>query len=568
MRKIHEKSKGRIRLAPFAAPLLKVFFLVLPFGLTTAESKTSWTIHKTRSQAYLKAKVIRKKKSRTTRTSAKAAAKGLFKKLNPEDSIDEWDLLEHPKINVLKINFNMEDLDDPEFIVARIDCDPSAGYSALDISSGFIPRAVAGFSQRQEKARGILLVQGGGDEKTEQSVARALAWLAAHQERDGRWDSVKYGGKDADVSITGLALLAFLGAGHSEDNGKYYLQVRRAVRWLKEIQNMDGKFHIEKSTHGVGYHHAIAGMAMAEAAAMSGRRATLWSARRALSYSTDIHQGHKNGKKIGWRYQANSAKSDLSVSGWFMEQLIIAQRAGLQINPDALEGAHRFLDSVEAPVDQPIVSERHRYGYSSIDNIGIRRTAVGCLSRMGFGTKKEELRKALAWMVRNGGTPTFGTKGGSVDLYYWYYATQCVFQVGGPLWQRWNRQMKRALLPHQRRGHDEDGSWDPVGAYAQYWGRVGQTALATLCLEVYYRYPRSHFGVLNLQRPLMKMDRARINILIDNLDDDDYAIRESATLELIKMGSRAYHPLQERLKTTTTLETKLRLRRVLQKIEY
>lgn len=33
-----------------------------------------------------------------------------------------------------------------------------------------------------------------------------------------------------------------------------------------------------------------------------------------------------------------------------------------------------------------------------------------------------------------------------------------------------------------------DGSWDPVGDYSTEWGRVGQTALSCLCLEVYYRY--------------------------------------------------------------------------------
>ena len=35
---------------------------------------------------------------------------------------------------------------------------------------------------------------------------------------------------------------------------------------------------------------------------------------------------------------------------------------------------------------------------------------------------------------------------------------------------------------------DDAGSWNPVGQYSAEWGRVGQTALGCLCLEVYYRY--------------------------------------------------------------------------------
>jgi hypothetical protein len=44
------------------------------------------------------------------------------------------------------------------------------------------------------------------------------------------------------------------------------------------------------------------------------------------------------------------------------------------------------------------------------------------------------------------------------------------------------------LLEHQRRGADDDGSWDPVGVWCGKGGRVYSTAMGALCLEVYYRY--------------------------------------------------------------------------------
>ena len=105
-----------------------------------------------------------------------------------------------------------------------------------------------------------------------------------------------------------------------------------------------------------------------------------------------------------------------------------------------------------------------------------------------MGWKREDLQGGVEWFVNQGGVPAWGANGGQVDLYYWYYGTLCVFQQGGDVWKRWNKAMKKALVDNQRQGGDEDGSWDPVGAYSQYWGRVGQTALGCLCLEVYYRY--------------------------------------------------------------------------------
>ncbi|MHC4831660.1 MAG: hypothetical protein ACYTFT_15105, partial [Planctomycetota bacterium] len=60
----------------------------------------------------------------------------------------------------------------------------------------------------------------GGSEETEAAVARGLAYLASKQKRNGYWGSAddrheKY--EHVAVGKTGLALLAFLGAAHTQD---------------------------------------------------------------------------------------------------------------------------------------------------------------------------------------------------------------------------------------------------------------------------------------------------------------------------------------------------------------
>ena len=52
-------------------------------------------------------------------------------------------------------------------------------------------------------------------------------------------------------------------------------------------------------------------------------------------------------------------------------------------------------------------------------------------------------------------------------------------------WRKWNGQMQKTVLGLQQR----DGSWnEKLSKYGPRGGRVYATALATLTLQVYYRY--------------------------------------------------------------------------------
>jgi hypothetical protein len=75
-----------------------------------------------------------------------------------------------------------------------------------------------------------------------------------------------------------------------------------------------------------------------------------------------------------------------------------------------------------------------------------------------------------------------------VNLYYWYYATMALFHAEDPSWEEWNDALKDQLLGSQRCTGQLGGSWDPDTVWGGYGGRVYSTAMATLCLEVYYRY--------------------------------------------------------------------------------
>ena len=76
----------------------------------------------------------------------------------------------------------------------------------------------------------------------------------------------------------------------------------------------------------------------------------------------------------------------------------------------------------------------------------------------------------------------------SVNLYYWYYGTMAMYHTGGEPWRLWNEALQKVLLKRQVVEGQNQGSWAPDGVWGGYGGRVYSTAMATLCLEVYYRH--------------------------------------------------------------------------------
>src|SRR5262245_45798942 len=92
--------------------------------------------------------------------------------------------------------------------------------------------------------------------------------------------------------------------------------------------------------------------------------------------------------------------------------------------------------------------------------------------------------------------PKWNPDDGSIDMYYWYYATLAIFQVGGTHWRKWNEAMVEAIVKHQhpKGTGSRTGSWDPLCVWGDDGGRVYSTAVLVMCLEIYYRYDRV-FGV-------------------------------------------------------------------------
>src|SRR6185295_15615776 len=167
-----------------------------------------------------------------------------------------------------------------------------------------------------------------------------LQWLVRHQAPDGRWSAVLFPqqcsgvacrglGEDwADVGVTGLSLLAFLGGDHL----RFADNLEKGFNFLLRSQDHSGL--IGPPDEKYMYGHAMATLALCEALLKTGNAKLREPAQRAV----DFLVAAQNPKK-GWRYKERSRDNDSSVTAWAVLALWGAEMAGLSFPKAAYDGA-------------------------------------------------------------------------------------------------------------------------------------------------------------------------------------------------------------------------------------
>jgi hypothetical protein len=322
----------------------------------------------------------------------------------------------------------------------------------------------------------------------ETAVTVALKWLADNQEPDGHWSAKKHGagretleggrdrqaaGSQADSGVSGLAILAFAGSGNTHRDGLHRNSVLRGVEYLLRIQGADGNLGGDGQLYEFMYCHGMAALALSELAGMTGDQQLREPLARAVAY-TLAAQDPVGG---GWRYRPREA-GDTSQLGWQLMVLKSAELAGISVPQSAWRNASRFLDAVSAGNHRGLASYRPDEEISH----PMTAEALACRQFLGLARDSATAREAGDYLL--GALPGEG----DANLYYWYYASIAMYQLQGNYWKRWSEALQKTLLATQRANGPLAGSWDPTTRWDGYGGRVYSTALATLCLEAYYRF--------------------------------------------------------------------------------
>lgn len=326
--------------------------------------------------------------------------------------------------------------------------------------------------QRNPESRGEMLAKMGGSAETERAVGLALAWFAKHQEADGRWSGKKFDAHcgacdapaeiDADAAMTGIVLLCYLGAGHTHvADGPYRENIVRALRWLIERQEPSGDLRRGETMYG----QTLSTVALCEALAMTKDQRLTGPARRAVNFV--LQTAASGGPK---------REEDTSVLGWLVMTVESARRAGIGVPPNVFDAAGKWLESASS-------GGKYAYRRGGAPSAAMTAEAMFVQQILGHSRDEARMRESAEFILSE--PPKWD---GAAPTYHWYYATLALFQQQGEAWERWNRRLSPILVEHQRRDGGAAGSWDPQDEWSRLGGRLYQTAVCTLSLEVYYRY--------------------------------------------------------------------------------
>lgn len=315
---------------------------------------------------------------------------------------------------------------------------------------------------------------GGATKAGQRAVEMGLDWLARHQSDRGLWSAAGFthecdgeacegdGDSNRDVGVTGLSLLAFLASGNTVHWGKYRRVVRRGTRFLIDSQHPNtGRFIAADAHARARLDHAIAALAVTESYALSRwpvLKRPAQQAVAALLADSDSLRG-----------QHDAANGELI--GFALEALVAAHRLGIGDSEARLAAMAAQLAGIAAG-NEPAGAVVAVHGDLLLAWVGI-----------DAGIPIEALSDRI--VLRR---PRW--KDGAVEMGAWLFGSTAMHQLGGRSWDTWNTAMLDATVRTQRTEGDLKGSWDPQ--VDPHWtaGRVGSTALMTLCLESCYRYER------------------------------------------------------------------------------
>ncbi len=344
---------------------------------------------------------------------------------------------------------------------------------------GLVPESMRKRCSKEDRLQ--RLAQNGGTPACEEAVLKALRWLKTTQAEDGSW------GETNKAGMTGLALLAYLGHCETPASEEFGESCMKGIVYLVDLaMKNNGKMASNFTENSWCYEHSIAAYALGEAATFCKEAKIEIPSLNEMTAQAGqfiIDNQNKNG---GWAYMyvKVDGHTDVSVSGWQIQALKACSHTNLKFTgmQSCIGKALDYLTTCQA--------DHGGFGYTGQTPAGGRTyftlTGVGMLCNQMWGRgNRNEVRKAAKYVMENS---KFDYTSEDSDLYAHYYESQAMIYRGGEEWKTYNDMVRDQLLNNQ----DADGSWKEPGMGGDFagegQGKTYRTCLATLMLEVYYRF--------------------------------------------------------------------------------
>ena len=282
--------------------------------------------------------------------------------------------------------------------------------------------------------------------KVENSVDRALAWLASRQAANGSFPTLPQG----QPAVTSLAIMAFLSRGHQPGVGPYGGQINRAIDFVIACQMPDGLFsyqtpapvyQMRQASHTASYNHGISGLMLAEVyGQVEGRRseAVRKAIEKALQFTRVLQIRPKSAEdRGGWRYlRLNGARTrNLSVTAWQLMFLRSARNSEFTVPEEYVDEATAF---VRRCWDERAGGFKYAALGGGEDGTGRGLTGAGIVSLAMAGQHETKMAQAAGdWLLAHPYRRYGETLGGHDKfIYSTFYCSQAAAQLGGRYWQQ------------------------------------------------------------------------------------------------------------------------------------
>jgi hypothetical protein len=306
------------------------------------------------------------------------------------------------------------------------------------------------------------------DPKVKAAVTKGLEWLAKQQARDGHWEAA--GGMYAPA-MTGVAGMALLQEGSTIRDGKYSLQIRRAVDWFMArcqpngLLCNPGGMEAGRYMYGHGFGLLFLASAYGEEEDDNRRKRLEDILTRAVQFT-----GKAQTSRGGWGYVSAADGGNFdegSVTITQMQAVRAARNAGIVVPKEIIDKGVKYLKDCTNAQGGVIYSLGG--GGGGDGRPALTAAAIAC----GFSAGEYNSEQVKKWFkfcqthvpIASGGFNRFGH-----DEYTHYYYAQSLYMLGDNGWDRlfpgskdndkltWSK-YKKASFENLIRTQGSDGSW-------------------------------------------------------------------------------------------------------------
>ncbi|MFL5340364.1 MAG: prenyltransferase/squalene oxidase repeat-containing protein, partial [Gemmataceae bacterium] len=184
--------------------------------------------------------------------------------------------------------------------------------------------------------------------KHNEAVDKGLQWLAKQQFPDGHWEAQP--GQPYSVAMTGLAGMAFLMEGSTLREGKYQVQIRKAVGWFLSRSQPNGLLgkpssglELMRYMYGHGYGLMFLACAYGEEEEGDRRKKLEDVLTRAVEFTAKSQSSTGGWNYVSGADTGNDAGHEGSVTIVQVQSLRAARNAGIAVPQEAIKKAYEYL---------------------------------------------------------------------------------------------------------------------------------------------------------------------------------------------------------------------------------